>query len=293
MIIVQIIGGLGNQMFQYAFGRRLAAGLGVPLKLDITAFGSFYDKRPYALGALRIEEDFASAHDIAVTLRGRFAWARGGLQRTSLALPPDTGRLVRQEGFAFDPSMLALKDGSYLEGYWQSERYFDAVADRLRAEFVPRSPPRAAVAELAVEMGRGDSVSLHVRRGDYVSEPDVRRIHLVCDESYYARCVEYLAARLDAPCFYVFSDEPAWARANLRIPFPTTIVADRCPATDVEDLWLMTQCHHHVIANSSFSWWGAWLDARQPKTVLMPQRWFRDRDPDYSADIRPPGWVVV
>ncbi len=84
MIIVQIIGGLGNQMFQYAFGRRLADGLGVPLKLDITAFGSFYDKRPYALGALRIEEDFASAHDIAVTLRGRFAWARSRLQRTSL-----------------------------------------------------------------------------------------------------------------------------------------------------------------------------------------------------------------
>ncbi|MEI6727382.1 MAG: alpha-1,2-fucosyltransferase [Actinomycetes bacterium] len=293
MIIVQIIGGLGNQMFQYAFGRRLADGLGVRLKLDVTPFATFYDKRRYILGGLRIEEDFASAHEIDVALHGRFPAARGRLRRVFPSLPSGSGRLGREKGFRFDSSMLELRDGAYLEGYWQSERYFDAVADRLRVEFMPRTPPSAAAAELARQMGRGESVSLHVRRGDYVSEPEVARIHQVCDETYYARCLEYLAPRLNDPHFYVFSDEPDWVREHLHVPFPTTIVADHYAATEVEDLWLMAQCRHHVIANSSFSWWGAWLDARQSKIVVMPRRWFNDREPEHSADIRPPGWVAL
>ena len=292
MIIVQIIGGLGNQMFQYAFGRRVADGLGVPLKLDVTLFGT-YAKRRYELGGLRIEEAFATDHEIDLALRGRFPRLLGKAGQVVPWLPKSPGRAVRQHGFAFDPKMLMIRDGAYLEGYWQSERYFDAVADRLREEFVPRAPLGDTVQELAEEMRLGESVSLHVRRGDYVSEPSVSAIHLVCDEAYYARCIEYLAARLYAPRFYVFSDEPAWARDNLRLQFPTTIVADRSNAIDVEDLWLMTQCRHHVIANSSFSWWGAWLDSRLSKVVLTPQRWFRDRAPDYGAAIRPPDWVAV
>ena len=292
MIIVQIVGGLGNQMFQYAFGRRLADGLGVPLKLDITPFRT-YDKRRYELGGLRIEQDFASDQEIAWARRDRFARVRSRAGRVFPSLASGPRRMVRERGFAFDPSRLGLLDGVYLEGYWQSERYFDAVTDRLRAEFVPRTPLRGRAAELAERMQHGDSVSLHVRRGDYVSEPSVSVIHLACDEAYYARCVQYLAPRLSAPRFYVFSDEPASARDNLRIPFPTTIVADHCRATDVDEMWLMSQCRHHVIANSSFSWWGAWLDSRPSKVVLMPRRWFRDREPADTADIRPPGWVAL
>lgn len=292
VIIVQIIGGLGNQMFQYAFGRRLADGLGVPLKLDITSFRT-YDKRRYELDGLRIEEDFASDREIEVALRGRLTRVRSLAGRVFPSLASGPGRLVRQQGFTFDPSMLTLRDGAYLEGYWQSERYFDAVADRLRGEFVPRTRPAGSAAKMAEQMQHGNSVSLHVRRGDYVSEPSVSAMHLVCDEAYYAGCVDYLAPRLVDPHFYVFSDEPAWARVNLKIPFPTTIVADHCDTTEIEDMWLMTQCRHHVIANSSFSWWGAWLDSRPSKVVLMPQRWFRDRESEFSVDIRSPGWVAL
>jgi hypothetical protein len=292
VIIVQVIGGLGNQMFQYAFGRRLADGLGVPLKLDTTLFRT-YGKRRYELDGLRIEGDLASEHEIEVAQGGRLARARSRAARVFPSLGSGPGRLVREQGFAFDPSMLALRDGAYLEGYWQSERYFDAVADRLRREFVPVISPRGPAAEMAAQMHHENSVSLHVRRGDYVSEPSVSSIHLVCDEAYYASCVDYLAPHLLDPHFYVFSDEPAWARANLKIPFAMTIVADHCDTTAIEDMWLMTQCRHHVIANSSFSWWGAWLDSRPSKIVLMPRRWFRDRDPGFSADIRPPGWVAL
>jgi len=292
VIIVRIMGGLGNQMFQYAFGRRLADGLGVPLRLDITPF-RVRDKRRYELCDLRIEGAFASDREIARARLGRFARVRGPAGRVFPSLAPGPGRLVRERGFPFDPSMLGLRDGAYLEGYWQSERYFDTVADRLRADFVPRTPLRGRAAEMAEGMRHGDSVSLHVRRGDYVSEPSVSAVHLVCDEAYYVRCLEYLARRLVAPRFYVFSDEPAWARDNLRIPFPTTVVADCYDTTNIQDMWLMTHCRHHVIANSSFSWWGAWLDSRPSKVVLMPRRWFRDREPEYSADIRPKGWVAL
>lgn len=292
VIIVRVVGGLGNQMFQYAFGRRLADGLGVPLKLDITPFRT-HDKRRYELGGLRIQEDLASDREIARARWGRFVRVRRRAGQVFSSLAPSPGRLVRQRGFAFEPSMLGLSDGTYLEGYWQSERYFAAVADRLRAEFVPRTPLQGRAAELAEQMRHGDSVSLHVRRGDYVNEPSVSLTHLVCDDAYYARCVEYLASRLRNPRFYVFSDEPAWARDNLRIPFPTTIVADYCRTTEVENVWMMAQCRHHVIANSSFSWWGAWLDSRTSKVVLMPRRWFRDRETEYSADIRPAGWIAL
>jgi hypothetical protein len=292
VIIVRIIGGLGNQMFQYAFGRRLADALSVPLRLDITPFRT-YDKRRYELGGLRIEENFASDREIRLALRGRFPRVRSRAGRVFPSLADGPGRLVAERGFGFDPALLDLHDGAYLEGYWQSERYFDTVGDRLRAEFVPRTPPRGRAAELAEQMRQEDSVSLHVRRGDYVSEPSVEMIHLVCDETYYTRCVEYLAPRLKDPHFYVFSDEPAWARDNLRIPFPTTIVAESCRTTAIDDMWLMARCRYHVIANSSFSWWGAWLDSRPAKVVLMPRRWFRDRAPEYSADIRPPEWVAL
>jgi hypothetical protein len=292
VIIVQVIGGLGNQMFQYAFGRRLADGLGVPLKLDITQFRT-YLKRRYELSGLCIEEEFAGDREIAKTRPSRFSRARSRALPVFPWLAQRPGRLVRERAFAFDPSMLELRDGVYLEGYWQSERYFDAAANRLRVEFVPRQPLDGRAALLADEMRYGDSVSLHVRRGDYASEPPVSLVHLVCDLDYYARCGQYLSERLDDPRYYVFSDEPGWVRENLRLPGATTIVADRCRTTAVHEMWLMSQCRHHVIANSSFSWWGAWLDPRPSKVVLMPRRWFRNLEPECTADIRPSGWVAL
>jgi hypothetical protein len=292
MIVVQVVGGLGNQMFQYAFGRRLADGLGVPLKLDITSFRT-YAKRRYELGGLCVEEEFASDREIARMHPSPLARARSRAARLFPSLAQGPGPIVRERAFSFDPSMLELRDGVYLEGYWQSERYFDAVADRLRVEFVPRMPLEGRAALLADEMRSGDSVSLHVRRGDYVSEPPVSQVHLVCDPDYYARCVRHMSERFDDARYYVFSDEPGWARDNLRLPRGTTIVADRCCATAVHEMWLMAQCRHHVIANSSFSWWGAWLDSRPSKVVLMPRRWFRDREPECTTDIRPSGWVAL
>lgn len=292
MIIVQVIGGLGNQMFQYAFGKRLAEGLQVPLKLDITPFES-YERRQYSLWALNIDEQLATGGEIDRARRGRLPRVRAQLHRVFPSVALESPRLVRQRTFGFDPAMLDVPDGSYLEGCWQSEKYFDASAERLRVEFSLRTPLAGQDAAVARWMQDGDAVSVHVRRGDYVSDPVTASVHGVCDESYYARCVAYLVNRLEDPRFFVFSDEPDWARENLRMPLATTVVDHNAAARDFEDLRLMSLCRHHIIANSSFSWWGAWLGANPSKTVLMPRRWFLDRDPEYAADIRPPGWIAL
>ena len=292
MIIVQIIGGLGNQMFQYALGRRLADGLDVHLKLDITPFRS-YALRRYSLCALNIREELATDREVARARAGRLPRVRKLLHRVLPSVPTESPRLVRERTRGFDPAILDAPDGSYLEGYWQSEKYFDVSAERLRVEFSPHSPLSGQDAAVAERMREGDAVSVHVRRGDYVSDPVTSKVHGVCDEAYYARCVDYLAERLEDPRFFVFSDEPEWARENLRIPFPTTVVDHNKGSLDFEDLRLMSICRHHIIANSSFSWWGAWLNPEPSKIVLMPQRWFFDREPEYAADIRPAGWVAL
>ena len=292
MIIVQLIGGLGNQMFQYALGRSLADRLHVALKLDITPFRS-YKLRQYALWALNIREDLATDREVA---QARARQRTTTFRRLRRALVPGerrTGRFVKEQGFAFDSAALDTPDGSYLEGYWQSEKYFSESRERLRVEFSVRSPISGVDAAIAERMKDGASVSLHVRRGDYTSNPNTARIFDVCDAAYFSRCIDYIADTVEDPRFFVFSDEPHWAAENLSIPFPTTVVGHNTAARNYEDLRLMSLCRHHVIANSSFSWWGAWLGADPSKVVLLPKRWFLDLDPEYTADIRPPGWIAL
>jgi hypothetical protein len=270
-------------MFQYAFGRSVADRLHVQLKLDITGFRT-YKLRRYGLWALNIREDIASDVEAGVLGRSLPAKMRRRLTRS---------REVRERGFAFDASALNASDGSRLVGYWQSEKYFEESTERIRLEFSIRSPLEGRNALLARQMEEGTSISIHVRRGDYVRTPHTASIHNVCNEQYYLRCIDRLAQSVDEPRFFVFSDEPQWVRDHLPIPFPTTVVDHNTAARSFEDLRLMSLCRHHIIANSSFSWWGAWLDSAPDKIVLMPKRWFADKDPEETMDIRPKGWVPL
>lgn len=266
LIIVKLIGGLGNQMFQYAFGRNLSGRLGVQLKLDISGFET-YRLRRYSLGALNIVEAFASNHEIAMSPH------------------------VSEVGFAFDPRALLLPDGCHLDGYWQSEKYFAGCDEILREEFSVRTALKGPSVELAQRMRSQTSVSLHVRRGDYVANPHTAAVHHVCDAEYYERCIDYMGGKLENPEFFVFSDEPEWARENLRIPYPTTVVSHNDVLSDYDDLRLMGMCDHHIIANSSFSWWGAWLNPSSEKIVIAPRLWFGPSGPQDTQDVVPSNWV--
>jgi hypothetical protein len=290
MIIAKLMGGLGNQMFQYAAARRLAQRTGAELTLD-TSFFPGQAKRQFRLDGLRIRGRPATEREIARFFpRGRMARLRRTLGCTLRGRP--IPRVVHEPHFHFDPTVLAARDETYLDGYWQSEKYFCDIAAQLREEFAPVRASSAEAAQFDAEIARTEAVSIHVRRGDYVQEAHIAEVHGACPPSYYAEAATYLASRLRAPHFFVFSDDLAWCREHLDLHYPVTFVALREADSDLEELRLMSRCRHHIIANSSFSWWAAWQNPRPDKEVLAPRRWFAAGERD-TRDLFPPSWRLL
>jgi len=284
------MGGLGNQMFQYAAGRRLAHVLGTELKLDITGFNN-YKLRSYSLGNLNIQEDFATLEEIdTLTKPGVIERLRAKLLRRP---PRPTSTYIREKlSFHFDPDILSLSDGVYLDGYWQSEKYFADIAGIIRREFTVKTPQTGKNKELAEMVTSTESVSIHFRHGDYVSNPSANAILGVCNLDYYFHCIEHLTQTVKNPHFFVFSDDPQWVRESLKMPYPMTIVDHNERDKDYEDLRLMSQCKHHIIANSTFSWWGAWLVQRKDKMVFAPKSWHACKKFD-TRDLIPDKWARI
>jgi hypothetical protein len=281
VIIVELKGGLGNQLFQYAAARRLSLTLGVPLKLDIS-FYKRHSQRTYELDQFCIEAGIATPWEVASWRGPRF------LTRITqpLGLLP---RCVMEKSFEFDPAILHLQDGRYLEGYWQSYRYFADVVPQIRRELAVRMRPSDADRSLLDRMAQCDAVCLHVRRGDYVSNPIARQYHGLCTAEYYRTAVESIASQLRAPELFVFSDDMPWVKQNLKWHLPTNYVEHHGVASAPLELRLMTGCRHFVIANSSLSWWAAWLSANENPIVYAPRRWFVDPAIN-TTDLTPPAW---
>lgn len=287
MIVTRLIGGLGNQMFQYAAGRALAARLGVALKIDLHSFDT-YALRQYDLNHLSIDAKKAGADECPD--RAGYSIVRR-LGRALGLTPKRTLRVYRERAFGFDPSVLALPDGTYLDGYWQSERYFADQVSLIRRHFTVRTPPSGANVEWLAKISSVNAVSMHVRRGDYASNPTTRDVHGLCAPEYYARAVELMVRTIGTDIeIFVFSDDPDWVRANLNFDYRTHFVIDNDLLHNYEDLRLMSTCRHHIIANSTFSWWGAWLCQDPGKVVISPKRWFSNATQD-TADLIPSGWI--
>ncbi|HLN10906.1 MAG TPA: alpha-1,2-fucosyltransferase [Xanthobacteraceae bacterium] len=289
LIVVRLYGGLGNQMFQYAAARALSLRSRAEVKLDLTEF-SIDPLRGYELGNLSVAATPASAADLrrfGLTSRP-MAWRRRRWLR--LLAWPRAEPMRRQSHFHFDQRIISLRPPVYLDGYWQSERYFADHAETLRRELVPAGPLDPANAAVAAQIDAVNAVSVHVRRGDYVSVRKTNRYHGVCSPEYYRRAIAHVRARIAAPHLFVFSDDPYWCRNNLQLDAPMTIVDANAPDRGHRDMQLMARCRHHVIANSSFSWWGAWLNAAPDKIVVAPRRWFNTSRND-TRDLTPAAWV--
>jgi len=290
MIIVKLIGGLGNQMFQYAMARRIAYVHNVPLKLDITGFNDYKCDTPrtYELKHLNIIEDFASKTEIDKfkTKKG-FA---GLILRCKEKLSPYYKRAyIREKSLRFDPNMLQISKNAYLEGYWTTEKYFDDICDLIRREFTVKHKADSINEQLAQTIRGCEAVSLHIRRGDYVSNPQANQFHGLCPLEYYYKGIEILGTKIENPHFFVFSDDPKWAKENLNIEFPVNFVTHNGAEKNYEDLRLMCFCKHNIIANSTFSWWGAWLNKNPGKIVIAPKKWFNNEDID-TRDVIPESW---
>jgi hypothetical protein len=291
MIISRLMGGLGNQMFQYAVGRALALRTGATLKLDVSHFDLHRD-RQYALGCFRIEAELADDDDLAACGLAGKPWPGrldGVRRRLRAQLVTGPFQICQERSFRFDPAIINLQGFTYLQGYWQSEKYFLDQAEMLRHDFEPAEPTDADNARLAAGIDAVNAVSIHVRRGDYVRVATTNRYHGTCSIDYYRAAVEYVSAHTTAARFFVFSDEPEWVSDHFKPGVPTTIVSTNSPDRGYRDMLLMARCRHHIIANSSFSWWGAWLGRHPGKIVVAPTRWFNvDLD---TRDLVPDTWV--
>lgn len=292
MIIDHVIGGLGNQMFQYAVGRALSATKGVPLRLDTRDFGDYDLHNGYELERVfNVSAQIASVAD----LRRVIGWRASprvlhALRRNALYFLRGP-RFVVEPGFSYWPAIVHVPDDCYLQGYWQSEKYFRNCAATIRADFSFKIPPDQRNEELAGRVSDCNAVSLHVRRGDYATNPATLARHGLCPPEYYHRAVRHISAHVAQPVFIVFSDDVAWAKKNIVIAAPCIFVDHNRGAESYNDMRLMSLCRHHIIANSSFSWWGAWLNARPDKIVVAPKRWFVNSS-DLS-DLYPPDWVIL
>jgi hypothetical protein len=187
----------------------------------------------------------------------------------------------------YNPDILKTPKSVYLVGYWQSEQYFKDIESLLRREFTFKTAPDAKNAHPVALIQSVQAVSVHIRRGDYVANPHTHEFHGSVSLEYYHIAADKIAQAVTDPHFFVFSDEPEWAQEHLKLNYPTTFMAVSGQGKDYEDLRLMSLCKHHIIANSSFSWWGAWLSINPNKVVFAPTRWFNQLD---ARDLIPETW---
>lgn len=285
MIALVLKDGLGNQLFQYAAGRSLAEKKKTKLKLDISHY-KVNKVRTYSLHHFAIQEDFITDNE-KLMLRAR-NWISKGMKTLGVSAP---ARRFNEKDFQYDPTFFDLPDSLYIEGYWQSEKYFLPIESIIRKEFVVKSEPDETNKSLLEQINSGNSVSLHIRRGDYVTDLNINSIHGVIGLDYYQHSIEYISQHVKEPRFFVFSDDMDWVKQNLRIDnFPVHYM-NHNGNQDYEDLRLMYSCRHNIVANSSFSWWGAWLNNNKDKIVIAPVNWFKSQY--RNNDLVPESWIKL
>lgn len=296
MIIVKATGGLGNQLFQYALGRHLALKNNDILKMETNYYiGSTF---VYSLGLFNTHAEIATEEDYSkkgipsindVSLYGKI---KRKLFRIGENFKPiHKKKFIIEPGFTFCPEILNVKNSCYLSGVWQSEKYFQAIKNVIQEEITLKNELSPATKNWIKKASESNSVSIHLRRGDYVNNPQIHQFHGVCPPEYYEAAINLISGKIDNPVFFVFSNDIEWVKNNLKINYPVFFVSDkRIP--DYEELIIMSNCKHNIIANSTFSWWGAWLNANPDKIVIAPLKWFTGSDTD-TRDLTPETWVRI
>lgn len=297
MLIIKLFGGLGNQMFQYAFGRKLALKNNVPLFLD--TFSGFQDdfyKRAYSLGIFNIQANILDKKTIEKINRSQQPTGRKDrlLNVWDKHLLGFNPLIINEKHYQYDAQVLDTSTQFvYMSGYWQSEKYFEDVEKNIRQDFTFKMPISALLLPLVKEIQEKNSVCFHLRRLHGLADGKVNSegvtFHGASGLAYYEKAIEILAAKETNLHFYIFSDSPSWARENIKLPFPMTFMEGN---KDYEDLQLMSLCKHHIIANSSFSWWSAWLNANPTKIVCAPDEWFADKSVN-TKDVYPKSWIRI
>ena len=285
MVIVNIKGGLGNQMFQYAAGLSLAHHHQTQLKLHVAANATDI-ARVLELNCFHTEIDIANQEEVD-------RWnATGTVQRIIQRLLP--GRMksfYKERFFHFDPAFFNTGKNVYVKGFWQSEKYFTSIEKIIRTQFRFKESFNSSIEALAQKVSNENSVSMHIRRGDYLSK-EVQEYHGILSMEYYESAVQLMQGKVQDARFYVFTDDADWVKAHFQPKVDITLVSGTFSTTSLEDFYLMSHCKHQIIANSSFSWWAAWLNSHAEKIVIAPNQWYKNGPKD-TQDIIPENWIKI
>lgn len=280
MIIVRIQGGLGNQLFQYSLYESFRAK-GMETKTDISTFLDGRETRALELAKLGLEFDVAAKQE----LHSLYA---DDARITDRVLRYLTGKkkYIKEKQYDFNPHILQTTDG-FLNGYWQSEQYFESVGSKIREQICFQNTDTETIRNRETQIAQSNSVSIHVRMGDYLQQSEI--YGNICTKEYYQKAIQYISERVENPVFYVFSDEPEKA-AEMLADYEFYAITENSGVDSYKDMYLMSCCKHHIIANSTFSWWGAWLDKKPDKIVVTPSKW---NQMCQKNDICCKGWIMI
>ena len=276
MVIVKLYGGLGNQMFQYAAGKSLSLRLDTALFFDLGWFDHVKKVR------------LATRRSYELNLFGINPKQMSMLERLSLRKHPPI-KFV-EKSYGYQKTFKSLSGNIFLDGYWQSYKYFQDHGEEVADEFAfPGLNESSQISDL---INSTSSISLHIRRGDYATNSQVKKIHGLLSQSYYNDAVDVAQLGLKNPHLFIFSDEPDWVRNNMKFSIPSMVVSVKSETQAADEMHLMSLCKNNIIANSSFSWWAAWLNNNPNKVVVAPKKWFSSADADLN-DRLPSEWKKI
>lgn len=288
MIIVKLYGGLGNQMFQYAAAKSVAVRLSTTIFYDDEYFVSpekFGSCWTYQLNLLNTQVEVHSSF-----YSKKIIFLKHRMYRKLNSMNFKFKNYFFEKPDQFDAGIEKTINNTWLDGYFQSEKYFKHIRQEILNDFSPRQRLDSKNQDIVKNMNIENSVSLHVRRGDYVSNSAAALVHATNHQNYYIQSVSHIENTIVDPVFYIFSDDIIWAQQNIKTKSKMIFIDHNLNAESYKDLFLMSQCKHNIIANSSFSWWGAWLNQNSSKIVIAPKRWYVDATKS-TQDIYPEDWL--
>lgn len=293
MIVTELLSGLGNQLFQYAVAKQLALIKNVPLKLDVSFFEN-QTLRSYKLNHYNIQAKIASLKEVNnyLYIYNSSSFPSKILRKIDLRLPRTKRKLFKEEiPWHYESDLYKVSSDIYIKGYWQHYKYFENLDNAIINELTlnMQLPTYANILSQNI-VGDSKSVSIHIRRGDYITDKDANNLMGVLPLTYYYSAIEYIKKHIQNPNFYVFSDDLEWAKHNLQLSDNANYVDG---GKDYIDLDLMAKCKHNIIANSSFSWWGAYLNANQNKIVIIPKKWVVPPDINAGIELAMPTWIKI
>lgn len=274
MITVKLAGRLGNQMFQYALAKKLSIIHNTTFDFNINyLIESHYD---YTLSVFNVDD--VKLNDTNTYLRKKLFKIKRALGKINYIEPH----------FCFDENVLKLSHAT-ITGYWQSERYFSDIREVLLKDFTPKQLPSSSSLD---QIKQCNAISVHIRRGDYANNPANTAFHGLIDITWYQEAINIIQANTKSPSFFFFSDDIEWVKENFAPQNNFHFITPSPEELSYQDMYLMSQCKHNIIANSTFSWWGAWLNQNPNKIVIAPKRWFVNKDMD-TKDIIPASWIAL